>query len=440
MRTTVEMRREGTDLATEHVIGNESEKELNRLILREIESGWEGHFMAYPLALEGLKVLDLSRLLPGGYCTLLLADMGADVLKVEDPFGGDYVRWFPPKVNEESAYFLAVNRNKKSMRLDLKDERGKRVFRELVKRHDVLVEGFRPGVMDKLGLGYDQVAGINPRIVYCSISGYGQDGPYSQRAGHDINYIGIAGILGICGFKDRPPAVPGVPIADFGGGGMLAALGIMIALYHRARTGKGQYVDISMMDGVASWMANIAAKYFVSSDPHNREEVDLAGGLVCYGTYETRDGQYLSVGALEPKFWANFCRLIEREDLIDAQLDGHMQNGGKLKEEIIEIFKSKTMDEWLSLLEGHDTCIEKINTVAEALNDPQMLDRNMVVDIDHPTEGSTKAIGIPIKLSDTPGRVDRLPAPAYGQHTRDVLEELGLSASEIEHLVAEKIV
>ncbi len=400
--------------------------------------------MSPKLALEGLKVLDLTRLLPGGYCTLLLADMGAEVLKVEDPFGGDYVRWFPPKVKEESAYFLAVNRNKKSMKLNLKHERGKQILMELARHHDVLVEGFRPGVMDKLDLGYEQMSKINPRLVYCSISGYGQDGPYNQRAGHDINYIGIAGILGITGFKDRPPVVPGVPIADFGGGGMLAALGIMMALYSRERTGKGQYVDISMMDGVASWMANVAAKHFVSNDLQNRGEVDLAGGLVCYGTYETKDGRALSVGALEPKFWANVCRLIGREDLIDAQLDLETQldthNNGGLKKQIADIFKSKTMDEWLSLFEGHDTCIEKVNTVAEAMRDPQMLHRKMIVEIDHPTEGPTRAMGIPIKLSDTPGRVDRLPAPAYGQHTREVLEGLGLSEAEIERLAEEKII
>jgi len=389
-------------------------------------------------ALEGLKVLDLTRLLPGGYCTLLLADMGADVLKVEDPFGGDYMRWFPPKVNEESAYFLAVNRNKKSMKLNLKHERGKEIFKELAKHYDVLVEGFRPGVMDRLGLGYEEISNINPRIIYGSLSGYGQDGPYSQRAGHDINYIGIAGILGITGFADRPPVLPGVPMADFGGGGMLAALGIMMALYHRKRSGKGQYVDISMMDGVASWMANIAAKHFVSNDPHNRGEVDLAGGFVCYGCYETKDGQYLSVGALEPKFWANFCRLIEREDLVDIQVD--KDEDGKLKEEVAGIFKSKTMGEWLALLDGEDTCIEKINTVAEAVKDPQMLHREMVVETEHPTEGRVKSMGIPIKMSETPGSVDRLPAPAYGAHTREVLLGLGLSEAEIEKMAEEKVI
>jgi len=389
-------------------------------------------------ALEGLKVLDLTRLLPGGYCTLLLADMGADVLKVEDPFGGDYMRWFPPKVNEESAYFLAVNRNKKSMKLNLKHERGKEIFKELAKHYDVLVEGFRPGVMDRLGLGYEEISNINPRIIYGSLSGYGQGGPYSQRAGHDINYIGIAGILGITGFADRPPVLPGVPMADFGGGGMLAALGIMMALYHRERSGKGQYVDISMMDGVASWMANIAAKHFVSNDPHNRGEVDLAGGFVCYGCYETKDGQYLSVGALEPKFWASFCRLIEREDLVDIQVD--KDEDGKLKEEVAGIFKSRTMGEWLALLDGEDTCIEKINTVAEAVKDPQMLHREMVVEIEHPTEGRVKSMGIPIKMSETPGSVDRLPAPAYGAHTREVLLGLGLSEAEIEKMAEEKAI
>ena len=389
-------------------------------------------------ALEGLKVLDLTRLLPGGYCTMLLADMGADVLKLEDPFGGDYVRWFPPKINEESAYFLAVNRNKKSMKLNLKHERGKEIFKELVKHYDVLVEGFRPGVMDKLGLGYEEISRINPRIVYCSISGYGQNGPYSQRAGHDINYIGVAGILGITGFKDRPPVVPGVPMADFGGGGMLAALGIMMALHYRERSGKGQYVDISMMDGVASWMANIAAKHFALNDPQNRGEVDLAGGFICYDSYETKDGLCLSVGALEPKFWTSFCRLIDREDLIDVQVDA--TEDGKLKEEIAKIFKGKTLDEWLALLEGHDTCIEKINTVAEAMEDPQMLHREMVVEIDHPTEGRVKTMGIPIKLSETPGSVDRLPAPAYGMHTSEVLQGLGLSDEEIDKLAEEKVI
>jgi crotonobetainyl-CoA:carnitine CoA-transferase CaiB-like acyl-CoA transferase len=390
------------------------------------------------LALEGMKVLDLTRLLPGGYCTLLLADMGADVLKVEDPFGGDYVRWFPPKINEESTYFLAVNRNKKSMKLNLKNERGKEIFKKLVAHYDVLVEGFRPGVMDRLGLGYDEISAINPGIVYCSISGYGQDGPYSQKAGHDINYIGIAGILGITGPGGRPPVVPGVPMADFGGGGMMAALGIMMALYHRERSGRGQYVDISMTDGVASWMANIAAKHFADGDPQDRGEVDLAGGFVCYDCYETKDGQFLSVGALEPKFWANFCRLIEREDLVDAQVDKHKD--GRLKAEIATIFKSKNMDEWLALLDGEDTCIEKINSVAEAIEDPQMLHRKMIVEVEHPTEGRTRAMGIPIKLSETPGRVDRLPAPAYGAHTGEVLRGLGLNDEEIEKLAEQKVI
>ncbi len=389
-------------------------------------------------ALQGLKVLDLTRLLPGGYCTLLLADMGADVLKVEDPFGGDYVRWFPPKVKEESIYFLAVNRNKKSMKLNLKHERGKEILKKLAQEYDVLVEGFRPGVMQKLGLGYDELSKVNPKIVYCSISGYGQDGPYSQRAGHDINYIGLAGILGLTGYKGQPPVVPAVPMADFGGGGLQAALAIMMALYCRDRTGKGQYVDISMMDGVVPWLANIAAKYFHTNETLKAGEVELAGGFVCYRTYETKDGRYLSVGALEPKFWANFCRLIEREDLVHQQLD--IRADGKLEQELISIFKSKTADEWLALLEGEDTCIERVNSIAEAMTDPQILHRQMVVDMDHPTEGRIKALGVAIKLSDTPGRVDRIHAPAYGEHTNEVLSGLGLTPTEIAQLASEQVI
>jgi crotonobetainyl-CoA:carnitine CoA-transferase CaiB-like acyl-CoA transferase len=227
-------------------------------------------------------------------------------------------------------------------------------------------------------------------------------------------------------------------MADFGGGGLQAALGIMMALYCRDRTGKGQYVDISMMDGVAPWLGNIAARYFHTNESQKAGEAELAGGLVCYRTYETKDGRYLSVGALEPKFWANFCRLIEREDLVHQQLD--IRADGKLEREMVSIFKSKTADEWLALLEGEDTCIERVNTIAEAMNDPQVLHRQMVVETDHPTEGRIKSMGISIKLSKTPGRVDRFHAPAYGEHTRAVLTQLGLSQPDIDSLARDTVI
>jgi alpha-methylacyl-CoA racemase len=267
-------------------------------------------------ALSDIRVLDLSRLLPGGFCSLLLADFGADVLKVEDTGMGDYIRWSPPfhegaEDSAKSALFLSLNRGKRSIRLDLKQDLGKQVLLRLVRDYDVLLESFRPGVMERLGVGYETLREENPGLVYCAISGYGQDGPYTARSGHDMNYLGLNGLLGLSGDAQGPPVQPAGQIADLGGGALMAAFGIMAALRERERSGEGQLVDVSMFDGSLSWLAMVAAQYLADGVAPQRGGLPLAGGLICYRPYACSDG-WVTLGALEPKFWAEWCRGVGR--------------------------------------------------------------------------------------------------------------------------------
>ncbi|MGH2898842.1 MAG: CaiB/BaiF CoA transferase family protein, partial [Solirubrobacteraceae bacterium] len=271
-------------------------------------------------ALDGVRVLDLSRLLPGGFCSLLLADHGADVLKVEDTGVGDYIRWAPPAVegaapSAASALFLALNRNKRSIRIDLKQEQGRAVLLDLVRCHDVVLESFRPGVLERLGVGYEALRAVNPRLVYCAITGYGQDGPLRDRPGHDMNYLGLVGLLGLSGAVDGPPVPAAGQIADLGGGALMAAFGILAALRTAERSGAGQVVDISMSDGALSWLALVAARLLADGVVPRRGGLELAGGLACYRPYACADGGWVTLGALEPKFWQAWCRGAGREDL-----------------------------------------------------------------------------------------------------------------------------
>ncbi len=291
--------------------------------------------------LSGVRVLDLSRLLPGGFCSLLMADFGADVIKVEDTGMGDYVRWAPPFYegadrSAASALFLSLNRNKRSIRVDLKTEQGREVLLRLARDADVLLESFRPGVMDRLGVGYETLREANPGLVYCAITGYGQDGPLRDRAGHDMNYLGRIGLLGLSGDADGPPVQAAGQIADLGGGALMAAFGILAALRERDRTGEGQFVDSSMADGALSWLAMVAARYFAEGRTPRRGELELAGSLVCYRPYRCSDG-WVTLGALEPKFWQAFCRGVGREDLIERQFDrpgseAHARGRGGVRE------------------------------------------------------------------------------------------------------------
>ena len=387
--------------------------------------------------LSDVRILDLTRLLPGGFCTLLLADLGADVIKVEDTGKGDYIRWAPPYYGSEehtplgtrSALYLALNRNKRSVRIDLKQERGRQALLKLVESADVLVESFRPGVLDKLGVGYEVLRKANPALVYCPITGYGQDGPNRDRAGHDMNYLGLNGLLALTGEAGGPPVQSGGQIADLGGGGLMAAVGILAALQEARRSGEGQVVDISMTDGSLAWLVMEAARYFGSGEVPKRGEVMLSGGIICYRPYEARDG-WVTCGALEPKFWSAFCQGVGREDLIEKQFE---KPGSDAHREVAEIFKTKTRAEWKAFNDEHDAMIEPVLELDEALESELVREREMTVSYEQPELGDVKQLGFPIKLSRTPAGIDR-PAPALGEHTMEVLTEAGYSAEEIEAL------
>ncbi|WP_100011232.1 CaiB/BaiF CoA transferase family protein [Lentibacillus sediminis] len=380
------------------------------------------------MPLNSIRVLDLTRLLPGPYCTMLLADFGAEVIKVEDPKIGDYARAYDPKVDEDSALFHSLNRNKKSVCLDLKSEEGKAAFLGMVEKADVVVESFRPGVMERLGLDYEHLKSINPGLVYCAITGYGQTGPYANVPGHDINYISFAGLLNLMGEKDGKPVVPAAQIADIGGGAYPAAVGILLALFERESSGKGQYIDISMMDGVISWLQTALPNYLSQNSAPKRGEQVLAGGLACYEVYETKDARWLSVGALESKFWKAFCHGIGRSDFI-ALHQAALHEQHRLKYEIQTIIYQKTLEEWLEIFSGLEACVSPVLTFEEMMEDPQVMAREMIQTVPHETAGEMEQIGIPIKLSETPGKILRQ-APKLGEHTKIMMEEMRTSGTK----------
>jgi alpha-methylacyl-CoA racemase len=387
-------------------------------------------------ALSDIRVLDLSRLLPGGFCSLLLADFGADVLKVEDTGMGDYIRWSPPFYagaddSAKSALFLALNRGKRSIRLDLKSGAGQEVLLRLVREYDVLLESFRPGVMERLGVGYERLRAENARLVYCAITGYGQDGPYTERSGHDMNYLGLNGLLGLSGDADGPPVQPAGQIADLGGGALMAAFGIMAALHERERSGEGQLVDVSMYDGSLAWLALVAAQYLADGVAPTRGGLPLAGGLICYRPYACRDG-WVTLAALEPKFWQEWCRGVGREELVEMQFE---PPGSDAHAEVERIFLERTREEWQAFASEHDCCLEPVLGLDEALDSELARARQMVLKLGQPgAEAEVRLLGVPVKLSRTPG-APAGPGPALGEHTREVLSALGYPAERIDALL-----
>ncbi len=383
---------------------------------------------------NGVTILDLSRLLPGPYCSLLFADLGARVIKVEEPGLGDYSRWNRPFWGESGigASYLMLNRNKESLTLNLKTEKGKTIFRQLAEKADVLLESFRPGVMERLGLGIEVLRALNPALIYCAITGYGQDGPYRDRVGHDVNYLGYAGALSVTGERGGGPVMPGVQVADLGGGALFAAFAIASALYHRRITGRGQFIDVAMTDGVVSWLSVHFGPFFATGRVPERGEERLNGGWVCYGLFETKDGKFVTLGALEPKFWANFCRLVGREEWIALQYEGGPRRDA-LEAELRTLFKTKTRAEWLALLNSADVCAGPVLDLDEVVKDRQFQARGLFAGVEHPDIGTLPQIAFPVKLSATPAMI-RTPPPALGEQTEAIIRELGYSVEEVARL------
>jgi crotonobetainyl-CoA:carnitine CoA-transferase CaiB-like acyl-CoA transferase len=388
-------------------------------------------------ALEGVRVLDLSRMLPGPYASMMLGDLGAEVIKVEETEVGDPTRLSPPLIGSRSAAFLQVNRNKKSVALNLKRPEARDIFLKLASTADVVLEQFRPGVVDRLGIGYDTVKAVNPRIIYCSLTGFGQNGPHRDRSGHDLNYLALSGVLGLTTDERGKPVIPGVQVADLAGG-MIAAFAILAALIARGRTGRGQFVDVSMFDVMLSMLAVPAAHHFAGRTVEVGGKYTLSGAYPFYNVYETGDGKFMTLGALEPKFWANFCKRVGRDDLIARQFDDGRRRED-LFEEVRAIFKSKTQGEWAELLGGADCCAEPALSMSEAFAHAQTLAREMVRELDVPGQEGVKQLGFAYKLSDTPPRMGH-DSPGLGQHTDELLAELGLSRQERERLNDEGVI
>ena len=382
--------------------------------------------------LEGIRVLDLTRLAPGPFCTMLLADMGADVIVVEEPPGVGR-RFDGGAQSEHARAFNALGRNKRSIGLNLKDPKAQDAFLRLADKADVVVEGFRPGVVKRLGVDYDTISKRNPRIIFCSLSGYGQTGPYSSLVGHDINYISLGGALGAIGWPGTPPAIPLNVIADFAGGGLYAAFGILAAVIARHKTGRGQWVDMAMSDGVASLMTFIAQMYFGNNHVVKPGVELLNGGAPSYYSYECADSKWLSIGCLEPWFWAELCKAMGCEQFIPEQMN--REKYPEIFDYLKARFKERTRDDWFQDLRQHDICVAPVLALDEVFQDPHVLARGMLTELPHPEFGTVRQVGVGPKLSDTPGAVRTL-APKRGEHTADLLREAGYTDTDIEEMRA----
>ncbi|RLI04075.1 CoA transferase [Candidatus Bathyarchaeota archaeon] len=391
-------------------------------------------------ALDGVKILDLSSALAGPYCTMMLADMGAEVIKVEPPEGDVSRSWGPPFIEGESSYFLSINRNKKSIVINLKSEKGKEIVLKLAEKCDVFVENFRPGVTKRLGVDYETVKKVNPKIIYCSISGFGQEGPYRDYPAFDQILQGMGGLMSITGEPGRPPVKVGIPITDIAAG-MFAAYGIVCALFYREKTGKGQYVDVSMLDSQVAWLTYQAGRYFATGEIPG----PIGSGhplIVPYQAFKTKDG-YINIAAGNDNLFRSLCKVLGVEHLADDPRFNTNPKRVENREELVkileEIFVQKTTSEWLELIRKAGVPCGPIYNVADVVNDPQVLFRKMVVEIDHPKSGRIKVTGVPVKLSESPGDV-RLPPPMLGQHTVDILKFLGYSDEDISKLKDEGVV
>ena len=395
-------------------------------------------------ALEGVRVLDLTRALAGPYCTMMLGDYGADVIKIELPgVGDDTRRWAPPFIGDQSAYFLSINRNKRSITLNLRHELGKEIFMKMAKDADVIVENFTPGVVDRLGIDYESVKAINPRVVYCSISGFGQTGPYRNKSAYDQTMQGLGGIMSLTGEPGRPPAKMGIALTDIGSG-MMGAFAIMTTLFHckNQNMEEGQYIDISMLDLQVAWLTYMGGSYFATGK--NPEKVGAAHPTqVPYQAFMCQDGKYINVAVGSERLWERFCKAMNREELFDhpdySQNINRVENRSKLVPLLQEEFLKKPVPDWVQQLEEGGVPCGPINELSDVFADPQVLFRNMVMEVPHPTLGKIKQAGIPIKFSKTEGSIDRHP-PLLGEHTNEVLLQFGHSEDVMARLKEEGVI
>ena len=385
--------------------------------------------------LHNVKVLDFSRLLPGPYASMLLTDMGAEVIKVEDIKKGDYMRDFPPTYNGQGTFYLAANRGKKSLAIDYRSQEGKEIIYELVKQSDVVLESFRPGAMQAFGLDYDTLKAINPGLIYCSLTGYGQTGSLKDKAGHDANYLSLGGMLGLIAHANERPVIPGVQIADISGA-MYAAMSIVTALYGRNFTGKGKYLDISMLDGVMSWTSIISSQEYIAGEEILPGKHMFTEGVVCYNVYETKDKRYMVLGSLEEKFWQEFCCKIQRPDLISKQFE-KAELDNVTYQELVTIFASKEYEEWVEMFKDADVCLTPVLKPSEALMSQHVKENGLLFSINSPSM-ELKQIHSPISKNFSDGNF--IHPPAYGENSKEILLKFGITEEKYETLSKNKIV
>ncbi len=388
--------------------------------------------------LHGLKVLDLSRLIPGPVCTLIMADYGAEVIKIEDTWAGDQARQLGPMADRDSALFWQLNRNKKSVALNLKTPEGADILKGLARESDVIMEGFRPGVMKRLGLDYEVISSINKKIVYVSLTGFGQDGPAALKGSHDINYMSLTGLLDLNRCAGSPPEVSSLQVGDMGGGAQMALAAVMMALFYRERTGEGQYVDVSMTDGLMPWM--MYAYAYMSGENGEiprRDRADITGYYACYNIYSAADGKYMSIAAMEPVFWERFCRFANRPDWLTKQYVKEEQ--GNLKKELADFFAGKTRSQWMEQLRHEDFCCEPVLSIDEVEKHPQIAHREFFTETERDGGKKVRQIGFPLRFSADRGSIKR-PPPHLGEHTREIMLENGFSLADIEAYLEQGII